>query len=258
MGAQEFINLLPHPALGENSRGEFAIAQSQADLFFLSYSIQICSILAIEFLFGEYGAKEAHNGEIILCPDIIHLMTMKRSIGLCILLILLIAASGCTQPASKQPDPATVVPTDIPTAAATTAATPAEEIQVVVVTEETTPEVTAVMTPVPQLTYAKKPVIAIRNNTFVPHEMLVLPGTGITWINEDSTVHAVKTMPDTGIKFSSGDIIKGASFGYTFGDKEGTFSFIDPYTNATGIIRVQKGASVVGAPTQQATASATN
>ncbi len=187
---------------------------------------------------------------------------MKRSIGLCILLILLVAASGCTQPASPQPEPATAVPTDVPTAVTTTTETPAPETTAPVVTEEATPEATMAMTvvstPVPQLTYAKKPVIAIRNNTFVPHEMLVLPGTGITWINEDSTVHAVKTMPDTGIKFSSGDIIKGASFGYTFGDKEGTFSFIDPYTNATGIIRVQKGDSVVGAPTQQATASATN
>lgn len=228
----------------------------------LSCSLQICCFFAIEFYFGEYEAKEAHTREIILCPDIIHLMSMKRSFGLCILLILLVAASGCTQPASPQPEPATAVPTAVPTAAATTAVTPAVETTASVVTEEATPEVTAAMTavstPVPQLTYAKKPVIAIRNNTFVPHEILILPGTGITWINEDPTVHAVKTMPDTGIKFSSGDLIKGAAFGYTFGDKEGTFSFIDPYTNATGIIRVQKGASVVGAPTQQVTASATS
>ncbi len=200
--------------------------------------------------------------EIILFPEIIHLMSMKRSFGLCILLILLVAASGCTQPASPQPEPATAVPTDVPTAAATTAATPAQETTAPVVTEEATPEATMAMTvvstPIPQLTYAKKPVIAIRNNTFVPHEILILPGTGITWINEDSTVHAVKTIPDTGIQFSSGDLIKGAAFGYTFGDREGTFSFIDPYTNATGIIKVQKGASIVGAPTQQVTASATS
>lgn len=236
--------------------------RKQRDLFSLSFSLHIYCLLAIEFLFGEYEAKAAHNGEIILCPDIIHLMTMKRSIGLCILLILLIAASGCTQPASPQPEPVTAVPTDVPTAVVTTPATPAEETNAPVVTEEPTPEVTVAMTtlstPVPQLTYAKKPVIAIRNNTFVPHEILILPGTGVTWINEDPTVHAVKTMPDTGIKFSSSDLIKGAAFGYTFGDKEGSFSFIDPYTNATGIIKVQKGASVVGAPTQQVTASATS
>jgi plastocyanin len=180
---------------------------------------------------------------------------MKKFIGLCILVILLVAASGCTQPA------ATTVPTPEPTPETTMPAATAAETQPPVttmapaeVTEEVPVDVTLTATPMPELTHSKTTVIYIRNNTFVPQEMLVLPGTGITWINEDRTVHKIQTLPDMGIKFVSGDVVHGASFGYTFSQKEGTYGYIDPYTNATGIIVVKKGLSVVGAPTQQKTA----
>lgn len=180
---------------------------------------------------------------------------MMRFIGLCILVILLVAASGCTQPA------ATTVPTPEPTKEPTMPPATAVETQPPVTTttpeeviEEITVDVTLTATPRPELTHSKTTVIYIRNNTFVPQEMMVLPGTGITWVNEDRTVHKIQTLPDVGIKFVSGEIVHGASFGYTFSQKEGTFGYIDPYTNATGIIVVKKGLSVVGAPSQQRTA----
>jgi plastocyanin len=96
----------------------------------------------------------------------------------------------------------------------------------------------------------KVTVIYIRNNTFVPQELTVLPGTGITWINEDRVAHNVKTTPTTTVKFNSGDLMPGASFGYTFGETVGTYGFMDATTNATGRIIIKKGESFVGAPSQ--------
>jgi plastocyanin len=187
---------------------------------------------------------------------------MKNFFGLCILVILLVAASGCTQPAK----PATVTPvettiavTEVPTAIVTMS--PTVEITTTsttaVITEPITPvmttEITTKATTKPVMTPSTKvTTIYIRNNTFVPQELTVLPGTGITWINDDKTIHSIKTLPDSKFKFSSGDVVGGATFSYTYGDTEGTFGFIDTYTNATGFIIIKKGESVMGAPAQTA------
>jgi plastocyanin len=186
---------------------------------------------------------------------------MKKFIGLCILVILLVAASGCTQPAktvAATPEPTANPATEVPTPEATMPPTTVETTMVpttaatIAVTLEPTAKPTTVATPKPVMTPSiKVTTIYIRNNTFVPQELTVLPGTGITWINEDHTVHALKTMPTTPFKFSSGDVMPGAQWGYTYGENEGTFGFIDPYTNATGMIIVKKGESVLGAPTMQ-------
>jgi plastocyanin len=82
---------------------------------------------------------------------------------------------------------------------------------------------------------------------------MVLPGTGITWVNDDSEVHTVRTTGDHSGMFTSGDIIQGAEWGYTFGANEGQFEYKDTYTNSTGVIIVRKGESLVGAPSMQNT-----
>lgn len=179
---------------------------------------------------------------------------MKRFFGLYILAILLVAASGCTQPAPTAvvtPEPTAEIPAEVATPEATMPVATAEVTSTPEVTAEMTKEVTTVVTtavtPTPVMTPSTKiTTIYIRNNTFVPEELTVLPGTGITWINEDKTVHLVKTLPTTTIKFSSSDMVPGASFGYTFGQNEGSYGFFDTYTNATGVIIVKKGASVFG------------
>jgi plastocyanin len=198
---------------------------------------------------------------------------MKKIIGFCILLILLVAASGCTQSAKPATTPvpttveATVVPTTavvtvpsttvaatvVPTTAAavknvTTVATTAVTNVTVAATTVVTPK--TVMTPSTKVT-----VIYIRNNTFVPQELTVLPGTGITWINDDQTVHSIRTLPQSPFKFVSGDIVPGATFGYTYTQDEGSYGFYDPGTNATGMIIIKKGESFVGNPTVKATAT---
>jgi plastocyanin len=188
---------------------------------------------------------------------------MKKFIGLCILVILLVAASGCTQPAktaTTTPVPTAVIETVIPTTEAVAVPPATVENTAVPTTVAVQTNVTTVATiaattkatPRPVMTPSTKiTTIYIRNNTFVPQELTVLPGTGITWINEDRTVHTLKTLPQTPFKFNAGDIMPGASWGYTFGENEGTFGVIDTYTNATGMVIVKKGESVLGAPTLQ-------
>jgi plastocyanin len=184
---------------------------------------------------------------------------MKRFFGLCILVILLVAASGCTQPAQTAivtPEPTADMPAEVPTTEATMPVATVEETSAPIATPEMTEEVTTVITtattPKPVMTPSTKiTTIYIRNNTFVPQELTVLPGTGITWVNEDKTVHTIKTLPTTTIKFSSSDLVPGASFGYTFGENEGSYGFFDTYTNATGVVIVKKGESVVGVSTRQ-------
>jgi len=196
---------------------------------------------------------------------------MKKFLGLCIIIVMLVIASGCTQPAAQTtptPTPAaTAAPTAAPTAEQTMPQTPAETTIVPAettaapevttnVTAEVTAEVTTAATPKVSATPSTKvTTIYIRNGSFVPKELTVLPGTGITWMNEDNVVHQVKTLPDIGIKFTSADLVPGASFGYTFGANEGTYGYIDTYTNATGMIIVKKGEAFYGAPSVQPTAT---
>ena len=176
---------------------------------------------------------------------------MKRFMGLFILLIAVALCSGCTQPAQKVAVP-TTLSTEVPTAVQTEATTVVVTVQTTVPTLVPTVVVTEVAKPkitlVPQTT---KTIICMRNNTFVPQELTVLPGTGITWVNDDTIVHSVKTTGTHEGMFNSGDIIPTATWDYTFG-QVGVFEFVSPdYPAMKGTIVVKEGASVVGAPTMQ-------
>ena len=185
---------------------------------------------------------------------------MKKFIGLFILVIGLVMISGCTQPAQPAavttPVATTVVPTVPPTVA-----TPAPTIEpTTVATPQSTTVIatsvaTVVKTPIPvQIASTKITTIYIRNNSFVPQLLTVLPGTSITWINDDATVHAIKS---TGSQngFRSGDFVKGSQVDYTFGANEGTFEIIDTYTNATCMIVIKKGELLSDTTTVRATSA---
>jgi plastocyanin len=183
---------------------------------------------------------------------------MKKFIGLFILLIGLVMISGCTQQAQPAAVTTTVATTIIPTVPPTVA-TPAPTMEpTTVATPQITTAIpttlaTVVKTPVPLQTVSTKiTTIYIRNNSFVPNVLTILPGTGITWINDDATVHAIKS---TGSQngFRSGDLLKGVQWPFTFGANEGTFEIIDTYSNATCTIIVKKGESLVGNPTVKPT-----
>ena len=112
---------------------------------------------------------------------------------------------------------------------------------------------TTVATPQPTITASTKiTTIHIRNNTFVPDQLTVLPGTGITWINDDSVIHVVKATGDSKGKFTSADMISGATFIYTFGEATGTYEFGDPnYPDMTGTIIVKTGETLWSASSKQ-------
>ncbi|MHB8163269.1 MAG: cupredoxin domain-containing protein [Methanoregula sp.] len=175
---------------------------------------------------------------------------MKKLIGLFILVIVIAMISGCTQPAKTAvvtPEPTAVptVPPTVATPAPTMVPTPEQTMVPTIVATVSKPKTTLV----PQ---TKNTIIYMRNYTFVPQELTVLPGTGITWVNEDTTVHAVKSTGIHAGMFNSGDIIPGGSWGNTFGASEGVFEFTCIYhPNMKGAIIVKDGASVEGAPAMQ-------
>jgi plastocyanin len=172
---------------------------------------------------------------------------MKKFIGLFIVVIALVLISGCSQPAQPAAvitPVATAVPT-VPPTVPPTVATPAPTVMPTTATIViSTPKITLV----PQ---TKNTIFYMRNNTFVPTELTVLPGTGVTWVNEDTIVHSVKITGIHAGTFNSGDIIPGATAGNTFAT-EGVFEFISPdQPDMKGTIVVKAGASVEGAPTMQ-------
>ena len=147
---------------------------------------------------------------------------MKKIIVLIILVIAFVAFTGCTQ----QPVPEPVTTTQ-PTIVTTTS--PTAELTVV----PTSIPTTVVTTQVPTTKRTESPsgtvdtVIHMKNNSFVPQVLTVLPHTGITWKNDDETVHSLKmSSPEGG--FNSGDIMPGSTWTYTFGSWEGTHEITDP------------------------------
>lgn len=148
---------------------------------------------------------------------------MMKYIGFAILLIAFVCFTGCTQTPVPEAvtTPATTVPTTIPTAELTlvtkTLPTSVVTTMVPVSTRTTSPTAKVVTT------------ISMQNSTFVPRELTALPGTGITWINNDPGVHSVKSTGNATGMFNSGDILPGSQWSYTFGQREGRYEFVCSY-----------------------------
>jgi plastocyanin len=199
--------------------------------------------------FCAYQKKSATKAVILIIRQIQSYL-MKSFTGLFILVILLAAASGCTTQQAKPAVTATAVattiaatevpteittpqPTAVPTKVVTTATTP-----------ETTANVSATATPWSSATFSptRKLVIHIKDNKYDPDSLAVLPGTMVTWINDDSRVHIVKATGDSAGKFTSAELVNGAQFNYDFGEATGTYEFGDPaYPDMKGAIIVRKG-----------------
>jgi len=143
---------------------------------------------------------------------------MKKLIGLIILMIAFVAFTGCTQQVVQEPV-ATTLPTTV------SSPVPTAELTVVPTMVPTT--VVTTMPPTTKRTESPSgkvvTTIHMKNNAFVPQVLTALPGTGITWINDDDSAHSIKmSTPDAG--FNSGDILPGGTFSYTFGKREGNFT----------------------------------
>jgi plastocyanin len=156
---------------------------------------------------------------------------MKKYIGLIILVIAFVAFTGCTQQAVPEPvstTPPTTIATSIPTAELTQVRTPLPTTVV------TTMPVTTKRTESP--IHNAVTIIHMQNNSFVPQTLAALPGTGITWINDDKTIHSLKMTSSEG-GFNSGDIMPGTTYSYTFGNWEGTYVLTDPnYPDMKGTV----------------------
>jgi plastocyanin len=91
----------------------------------------------------------------------------------------------------------------------------------------------AVTTPVTGIPTTEQK-IAIQNFAFSPQTITVAAGTKVTWTNEDSAPHQIKS--DT---FNSNNLNTGESFSFTF-DQVGTYDYIcSIHPSMTGKIIVQ-------------------
>ncbi|MFA5237825.1 MAG: hypothetical protein WC362_08240 [Methanoregula sp.] len=189
---------------------------------------------------------------------------MKLFMGFIILLVALVAITGCTQTASSPVQ--TTTETTAPATEATTVTTQVTTVVETAVQNTTVPTTTAtivanVTAPVANVTTTVAPVnvtptvtaasqittIHITKTGFTPQTDVVLPGTGITWVNDDNSTHAIMMIGANEGMFTSGDIISGATFPYTFSEKTGTFTyaFADNKT-LTGTIIVKKSCTLSG------------
>ncbi len=185
---------------------------------------------------------------------------MKWFIGFFVLLVALVTISGCTQPAQTAA-PATTIPTPVPTTEQVPVATPVPTtIETPVATAVPTTKVTTTVptttqpavanvtvtaTKVPTVTAASMvTTIHITSSGVSPQQDVVLPGTRISWVNDDTVPHAVKS---TGIHdglFTSDPIPPGAQFGFDFGN-EGTFEYaLVDLPKITGTIIVKAGGTL--------------
>jgi plastocyanin len=199
--------------------------------------------------FCAYQKKSATKAVILIIRQIQSYL-MKTYTGLFILVILLAAASGCTTQQAKPAVTATAVATtvaatEVPTEITTPVPTaiPTEVVTTVAIPQATA-NVSATATPWSSATFSptRKLVIHIKDNKYDPDSLAVLPGTMVTWINDDSRVHVVKATGESAGKFTSAELVNGAQFNYDFGEATGTYEFGDPaYPDMKGAIIVRKG-----------------
>jgi plastocyanin len=169
---------------------------------------------------------------------------MKKVIGFTILLIAFIVFTGCTQQPVQEPV------TTMPTTVSTPVPTPVPTTQMTLV--KTMVPTTLVTTVLPTATRTDSPInklvttVYMRNNSFVPQVLVALPGSGITWINNDAVPHSLKMSGSDGRFFNSGDIMPGSVYGYTFGKTEGNYTISDTrYPDMTGTIVIKMTSSVI-------------
>ena len=89
---------------------------------------------------------------------------------------------------------------------------------------------------------AARPVATVRmdHNTFIPGEITVVPGTTVTWVNNEGMPH---TVVDVNKGFRSKTIVKDAKFSFTF-TTAGDYSYLcSIHPNMKGKVIVKAGAS---------------
>ena len=82
--------------------------------------------------------------------------------------------------------------------------------------------------------------VSMDHNTFIPGEITVVPGTTVTWVNNEAMPH---TVVDSNKGFRSKALVKDASFSFTFATA-GDYSYLcSIHPNMKGKVIVKAGAS---------------
>lgn len=163
---------------------------------------------------------------------------MKLLMGFLVLLVALVAVMGCAQTAAP-PAPTPTATTVPPTTVVTTATTAVPTTIPTPVPVNTT--VIATPTPASMVT-----IIHMNSSGFTPSADIVLPGTGVFFVNYDSVPLTVIGIGNSTGAFNSGPIIPGSEFSYTLGDQKGILYYglsDNPAVNGTIIVQPPSGVS---------------
>jgi len=189
---------------------------------------------------------------------------MKLLMGFIILLVALVAVTGCTQTTTEQTNATTVATTvaatEVTTAVTTVPAATATVVENVAAkvtsaakittttAEVTTAATTALINVTPTATAANQVTkIHITSTGFTPQTDVVLPGTGVFFVNDDNVTHVVKATGNSTGMFNSGDILPGSGFTFSFSEKTGTYTYaLDGNQSISGTIIVKAGRTLSG------------
>jgi len=182
---------------------------------------------------------------------------MKLLMGFIILLVALVAVTGCTQtastttpattattvpPATEVTTAATMVPTTVETTIPVNATTMTANVTAPSANATTEPvttmaNVTVATTPTPATGVTK---ISLTSAGFTPQTDIVLPGSGVSFVNNDNVTHTIIAVGNSTGMFNSGALIPGEAFQYTFNTDAGTVTYaLADNSSVTGTIIVQ-------------------
>lgn len=88
--------------------------------------------------------------------------------------------------------------------------------------------------PAPTAPTQSSNTVTIQNFAFSPATLTIKPGTTVTWINQDTVTHNIKSA-----SFNSPELSQGASYQFKF-DNPGTYSYsCGIHPSMTGTIKVE-------------------
>jgi plastocyanin len=97
--------------------------------------------------------------------------------------------------------------------------------------------VTVAATPTPA---SMVTTVVLTSSGFAPQTDVILPGTGISFVNNDNVTHTIKSTGNSTGVFNSGALIPGAAFQYTFNSNAGTVTYaLADNSSVTGTVIIQ-------------------
>jgi plastocyanin len=130
---------------------------------------------------------------------------MKKAVALSLASLGILILGGCSLSGSNTQTPSTSVPSPSTSQSSTPASMPASAPASAPVSVDQTNKTSV--------------SISIQNFAFDPADLTISKGTAVTWTNNDSAPHQIKSTT-----FNSSSLGKGQTFSFTFNDA-GTFDY---------------------------------